>query len=115
MAVAQMIANNKAIRYSSCIICRVIDLENNNLLSENDNSGILQLAESLRTNDTLLSLNLNNTNLDEKAGMALVRALEENESIIMLDIENNPKIGLTDVRRVQELLKRNKKSYDDER
>jgi hypothetical protein len=89
-------------------------LENNNLLSD-DSSGVVALAESLRTNDTLLSLNLNNTNLDEKAGAAIVNALEENESLIMLDIENNPRISLHDVRRVQELLKRNKKAYDDER
>lgn len=33
----------------------------------------------------------------------------------MIDIENNPKIKLQDVRKIQELLKRNKKSYDDER
>jgi hypothetical protein len=33
----------------------------------------------------------------------------------MLDIENNPKLNLQDVRKCQELLKRNKKAYDDER
>ena len=44
-----------------------------------------------------------------------MNALEENETLIMLDIENNPKLSLYDVRRLQELLKRNKKTYDDER
>lgn len=76
-----------------------MDLENNNLVQD-DNSGMVALAEALRTNDSLLSLNMNNTHLDERSGQALVNAMEENESIIMLDIENNPKLNLHDVRRI---------------
>lgn len=46
---------------------RVMDLENNNLVQD-DNSGMIALAEALRTNDSLLSLNMNNTHLDERSG-----------------------------------------------
>ena len=69
------------------------------MLSE-DSSGVVALAEALKENDTLLSLNLNNTNLDEKAGAALVSALEENKYLILLDIENNPRLSLYDVRKI---------------
>ena len=42
---------------------------------------------------------MNNCGLDESCGYALVNALEENDKIIMLDIENN-KLKLSDVRRI---------------
>ena len=74
---------------------RVIDLENNNLTKNgSDVSGVLAIADALRKNDTVLTLNLHNTNLDEKCGQALVEALEENETIIMIDLENNPNLNL---------------------
>lgn len=72
LAIGNMLTTNRSLRYLFFMQNNsVIDLENNNLLSE-DNQGALLIAEALRTNDSLLSLNLNNTNLDEKAGSALV-------------------------------------------
>ena len=48
---------------------RVVDIEGNNLTGEySDNSGVITLIQSLRKNDTLLCLNLNNCRLDEKCG-----------------------------------------------
>jgi len=41
---------------------KTIDLEGNNLTNGNDENGILCLIESLRNNDSLLCLNLNNCN-----------------------------------------------------
>jgi HSP90 family molecular chaperone len=41
--------------------------------------------------------------------------LEVNTSLICLDIDRNPKMKLESVRRIQEALKRNKKTYDDQR
>ena len=47
----------------------MVDLENNNLTKNgNDVSGVLALADAIRKNDTVLSLNLHNTNLDERCG-----------------------------------------------
>jgi hypothetical protein len=60
----------------------------------------MALAEAIKKNDCILSLNLNNTNLTEECGAALVEAIEINETLIMLDIENNPKISLHDIRRI---------------
>jgi hypothetical protein len=48
---------------------RVIDLENNNLTNDySDTPGVINLIQSLKKNDTLLCLNLNNCRLDEKCG-----------------------------------------------
>lgn len=60
-ALANMIQTNKSLR--------VIDLENNNLtLGGTDTAGVIALADALRKNDAVLSLNLYNTQLDERCG-----------------------------------------------
>ncbi|KAM3126816.1 hypothetical protein pb186bvf_021090, partial [Paramecium bursaria] len=130
---AKLLSTNRSIR--------CIDLENNNLtnyglipqaakinpITDNkqqqqkipvpqDNSGLIALFETLKTNDTLLYLNLCNCRLDEECGKKLVEALKENTTLICVDIEENSEMGLREIREIQDLsLKRNKKEYDDER
>lgn len=59
------------VKENNCI--RLIDLEGNDLTdSNNDNSGIQDLAQALKVNDTLLCINLTNTNLDHKCSEYLV-------------------------------------------
>ncbi|CAD8043508.1 unnamed protein product [Paramecium primaurelia] len=112
-SISKLLEINKSIR--------VIDLENNNLTNHDkdrntyDYSGIYALCEAIEKNDTLLQLNLCNCKLDEKCGEALANALRDNTSLICLDITENPKMNLNDVRKCQDYLIRNKKIYDDER
>lgn len=51
-------------------------------------------------NDTILCLNLTNTNLDENCSEYLLNMLEKNDTIISLDIDQNPKMNLEDVRKI---------------
>ena len=66
-------------------------------------------------NKDLLWLNLNNTNLDEKCGEALAKAMTENFTLIELDIECNKKMNHLHVLEIQNALIRNKEIYDAER
>lgn len=94
---------------------KLIDLEGNDLTGGNDESGIYDLFEALKTNDTLLSLNLNNTCLTENSGQIILEALMENHHLINLDIEMNPNLRLEDVREIQSKLMENHQRYKDVR
>lgn len=95
---------------------RVIDLEGNDLTNDGKTAkGIQKLAEALKSNTSILHLNLCNTKLDETCGKMLLDALRENKTIIMLDVSQNPKLGLMDVREMQNILVANKLAYDEER
>lgn len=95
---------------------RAVDLEGNDLtFGGKDCKGIEKLAEALTNNKTLLQLNLCNTGLNEECGRLLLAALKENKTCIMLDISQNPKMGLMDVREIQNILVANKLAYDEER
>ena len=63
----------------------------------------------------MLVLNLNNTCLDANCSAALEKAMKINKTCIILDIENNKKMSIADVRSIQESLMRNKEAYDKER
>lgn len=69
----------------------------------------------MATNKDLLWLNLNNTNLDERCSEALVKAMQENFTLIELDIECNKKMNHLHVLEIQKALIRNKEIYDAER
>lgn len=69
----------------------------------------------MKTNTTLIGLNLNNTNLDSESSIALSEAMEVNTTLIYLDIEGNKKMNIHNVRKIQDSLKRNKLVYDEER
>jgi len=77
--------------------------------------GIYELAESLKSNETLLSLNLSNNQMDQKCGELFREALQVNQSLIDFDYSNNKYISLEDSRAIQESLRRNKAAYDAER
>ena len=107
-AVGQLLEKNTTIR--------VIDLESNDLTDAGkNNKGIVELAEALKNNKSLLHLNLTNTNMDVTCSQALLEAMKENKTLIMLDISQNAKMNLNDVREIQQILVANKKAYDEER
>lgn len=94
---------------------KTIDLEGNNLTNGNDENGILSLIESLRNNDSLLCLNLNNCNLTKQVGKKLKEVLRENTNLINVDVERNPSMEIEDVREIQSYLERNHNEYLAER
>eukprot|EP01016_Furgasonia_blochmanni_P029349 TRINITY_DN3086_c0_g1_i10.p2 TRINITY_DN3086_c0_g1~~TRINITY_DN3086_c0_g1_i10.p2 ORF type:complete len:192 (-),score=52.36 TRINITY_DN3086_c0_g1_i10:218-793(-) len=71
--------------------------------------------KALKENTTLTGINLNNTNLDSLCSHALAEAMRVNETIILMDVEANPRMNTEDVLTIQQCLKRNKEAYDRER
>jgi len=105
---------------------RFLDLEGNNMtglsktdlvtgsISKQDNTGVNAIAEMLKVNKTLLVLNIASTGISPEGGKIIKKALEQNTTLINLEITEN---GFTvkQIRKIQMYLKRNKKAYDDER
>ena len=57
-------------------------------------------------------MNLCNCGLDFESGKLLREAVESNDVIINIDLSQNPKLNLYDVRAIQDKLNKNKKKYD---
>lgn len=87
LAFADLFRTNVAIRH--------IDLEGNNLTKGGNTEGIKEMAKALENNETLLCLNLSNTNLNAECGTDLERMLEKNKTIIMLDVSENPELKIS--------------------
>ena len=110
---------------TNCIL-RVLDLESNSITGltrqeivnqetmRQDNAGVEAIAQMLKVNKTLLTLNLGNTGISEEGGNYLVDAMEQNTTLISLEITDNG-LSVLQIRKIQEYLNRNKKAYDDER
>ena len=78
-----------------------LDLEFNDITdSGRDCSGVKILAENLKKNRTLISLNLNTCGLNAKCSAMLAEVMDYNDSIINLDVEGNPDMNLYDVRKI---------------
>lgn len=71
------------------------------------------MVDALKENDTLLSLSLNGTGLDEVCSRHLREMVEHNSTLILLDIDNNPEMNIDDALAIQDALLRNKQDYDD--
>lgn len=99
---------------------KAIDLEGN-CLTKGSEAGIHELCEvenvyqTLKMNDTLLYLNLNNTELTASSGYAILNMLRHNKKIILIDIERNPKIDYETSRAIQDHLAANRALFDKER
>ena len=91
---------------------RFLDLESNNLTHDGEeNGGVEEMIQALTTNTTLLSLNLGNNKLDEHIGRQFVDCLQKNHALIDFEFAWN-NFRLEDIRRLQDLLRRNKAEYD---
>ncbi len=70
---------------------RLIDLEGNKLIRGDDKpnyKGIEALVDALKTNETLLSLNLNGTGLDAACSRLLLEMVEHNSTLILYPSSN---------------------------
>ncbi|OMJ73667.1 hypothetical protein SteCoe_27603 [Stentor coeruleus] len=95
---------------------KYIDLEGNDLYDKDlkDISGIVSIAEGIKKNTCLVTLNLSSCNLDNQCGKLLADALKVNEVIIHFDFRRND-FDLDTVREINHYLQRNKELYDKER
>ena len=66
-----------------------LDLQANLLSGEKETYGFESLCEALKTNTTLLSLNLNNCGLEPECGKTLLNCIQSNKSIISIDYGEN--------------------------
>ena len=58
------------------------------------------MAEAIKRNRVLISLNLNSTDLDNECSSLLSDAMKFNDTLINLDIESNPKMNIAHVRKI---------------
>jgi len=94
---------------------RVLDIEGNNLTNgAQDRVSFFAISDAIKSNTTLLSLNLCSCYLDEQCGQVLVDALMQNHTLINLDVTGN-KLRLEHVREIKAKLEENKRAYDEER
>lgn len=69
---------------------KFIDLDNNMLTTDGeDTTGIQYFIQSLKCNNTLMSLNMGNNRLDEQIGKAFEEALSVNHSLIDFEFSFN--------------------------
>lgn len=73
------------------------------------------MTKALEVNDTLMYLNLNNTELTSISGLNILSMLQHNKKLILLDIERNSSIDYDTARKIQDRLMENKALYDKER
>ena len=82
-----------------------------NPLASKSSQGMLTLAESLRKNTTLVTLNVSRCGIDAETGHELANCMEENDKILFLDIAYN-RIDMIDQKRVAEKLDANLAAYE---
>ncbi|EGR27530.1 hypothetical protein IMG5_194790 [Ichthyophthirius multifiliis] len=108
IGLAELLKNNQSLR--------VLDLEGNNLTNQGkDVAGFEALCESIKENENLLCINFTNCCLNEKCGEFLLSLIYGNENLISLEIDQNVKINIEQVRKIQDKIQANKKIYDEER
>lgn len=88
-----------------------LSLDSNPIVADNDLSGLKALADSLKVNKTLTSLNLWRTGITETGGRTIASALEENDSILFCEVGHNP-IHRGDVKRIYDKLDFNLAHYE---
>jgi Ran GTPase-activating protein (RanGAP) involved in mRNA processing and transport len=92
---------------------KFLDLDNNMLTNDGDDtSGLFAFIEALKSNKTLLSLNMANNRLDEGIGKAFEEALAVNYSLIDFEFGFN-QFSVDTIRQLQFYLRRNKAIYDE--
>lgn len=90
-----------------------LSLDSNPLVDDDvqDVSGIKAMSDALRTNTTLTSLNLWRTRISAEGGVHLANAMEENNTVLFLEIGHN-KINMSDIKRVADKLDMNLASFE---
>ena len=82
-----------------------------NPLVEKGNAGFVALIESLKSNSTIVSINLWRTGIDAASGNLLANFLEENDGILFCDVGHNM-IDMVDQKRIADKLDYNLTAYE---
>lgn len=82
-----------------------LSLDSNPLqdVDSEDTSGLKQMADALRTNKTLTSLNLWRTRINAEGGLHLANAMEDNDSLLFMELGKN-NINMSEVKRITDKL-----------
>jgi hypothetical protein len=86
---------------------KVLSEEQQLSLSFRGQDSIKLFAEALANNESLVYLNMADCNLNQEAGKHLLKAMETNKNLIMLDLERNFNLDFEDVRKIQQKLQQN--------
>jgi Ran GTPase-activating protein (RanGAP) involved in mRNA processing and transport len=85
----------------------VDNLEKLKVLPQKKAIGIIALANAIKTNRTLRSIDMSVNHITEEGGKEIVSALEGNTVVTKLDISNNDEIDEPTRQRIEQLLERN--------
>jgi hypothetical protein len=90
-----------------------LSLDSNPLVDDElqDVSGIKAMADALRTNTTLTSLNLWRTRIPAEGGVHIANAVEQNNTLLFLEVGHN-RINMCDVKRVADKLDMNLAAFE---
>lgn len=88
-----------------------LSLDSNPIMANHDLSGLRNLADALRTNNTLTSLNLWRAGINVIGGDVLASAIEDNSTLLLFDIGHN-NIDIGDVKRIIDKLDSNLAAFE---
>lgn len=90
---------------------KYLSLDSNQIVTYQDLNGVKALAEAIRSNNTLTSLNLWRCGINMAGGGILAGGIEDNDTLLFCDIGHN-NIEMADVKRVVEKLDANLAAYE---
>lgn len=88
-----------------------LSLDSNPITAGGDLNGIKTLAEALRVNKYLTTLNLWRTGITSAAGTTLASCIEDNDSLLFCDIGHNL-IDMSDVKRITDKMDANLAAFE---
>ena len=105
------VAFGEALKLNNSLV--YLSLDSNPLVDDDtqDASGIKALADSLRTNTTLTSLNLWRTRISPEGGVSLANAIEANDHLLFCQMGHN-RIDMCDIKRVADKLDANLAAFE---
>jgi hypothetical protein len=90
---------------------RYLSLDSNQIMTYQDLSGLKSLADGIRANTSLTSLNLWRSGISPAGGGVLAGGIEDNDTLLFCDIGHN-NIDIVDVKRIVEKLDINLAAYE---
>lgn len=98
-ALIELVSKNETLQFLS--------LECNKLFTTSGVPDLRKFFSSLKTNQTLLSLNISHNNIQDEILPHILSMLEDNDTIINLELNNLPLSNTLQMRKIQNLVMRN--------
>ena len=103
---------SRVVRFNKKI--KHLSLEGNVLTDSANDCNFKDFCEALAENDTLLFLNLSETQIGDSSGEQILKMLDVNRTLIMINLQQND-IGFKCLRQIQDKLFKNRKLFEEER